>query len=99
MPTKIVRLHLLAAGRIDVIERSEERLARAALAGGAVFDVTCDKAPWKPEALRLLRLAKLPVDPLADDAGLRARARAAVVPVDMPRVKRDGSVKQKDGGA
>lgn len=99
MATKIVRLHLFSDGRIDVIERSEDRLARAALAGGVVVDVTCDKAPWKPEALRLLRLSKLAVDPLADDAGARARARAAVVPVDMPRVKRDGSVKQKDGGA
>lgn len=84
MAPKIVRLHRFPDGRIDVIERSEKRLARAARHGGAVFDVTCTKAPWGPEARRILALASQPFDPFADDAGDRARARRDAVPVPFP---------------
>lgn len=84
MATKIVRLHRFDNGRIDVLERSPERLSKAAQHGGQVFDVTVEKAPWRREAERVLALAMQPFDPFADDAGDRARARRDVVPVPFP---------------
>jgi hypothetical protein len=106
MPTQIVRLHRRpdtrspeerAAGPPDktktlqVLERSEAEIERAARIGGQVWDVTVELGAGPPRKIagELLDLALGPLDPLSDNAGRVARARQSVVAVPLPALTKE----------
>lgn len=68
---------------VNVLERTDAALARPRQLGGAVYDVAVERAPYRKEAQLVLATSRRAVEPEHDDAGRIARARKAVVAVDL----------------